>query len=641
MANKISFEVMVLTKGRWVIHSAYSENERAQAVRDAKALENLSTTTSVKVVREESSAQTGKVQEDNIYASSNLPDDQPQAKQDAIKKDAIKKKAPGATPPAAKTKLKSVSKPNPQKDHNAMQPGKDIPEEMEEYNPDDDSKKSLSIFGIFLRILIIILVSVLLSFAVAASAYGLLNGSSLGVNFQTNIYIGLFIVTFAVSFIAMTSSLLSKAKFLAPEAPALVETSSERKFKSKLHSSKSSDYKQNIENEEFPDEETISDEEPEREIGADISIVDATRVEEHSEFIMRFLVNAMEEAAVDKAKLDNFNRFGINLFIAGACETLAQHHLLDAGSIAKIMIAPITFMGFKSKDAEAFAGKVEGYLLTDSKYMLMYQAGRSALDNVFRDTVDRPMTLKQALEDWNKPKEAKDDPNAPITVMFADIAGSTNMTQTLGDSVAQQVVRTHNRIVRGALKRFSGKEVKHTGDGIMASFTITSNSIEATAKMQMDTLQHNIENPDLPLGLKIGLNTGEAIAEDNDLFGTTVQLAARIVDKAQAGQIFVSETVHGICGGKTFEFVSRGSFDLKGFGGDPTLYELAWNKDAPPEPLAIEDPETGGSATEEPETGDRNLENPIEEETEIGADLKIGNSLGGVHNQGIPKSLEM
>ena len=142
------------------------------------------------------------------------------------------------------------------------------------------------------------------------------------------------------------------------------------------------------------------------------------------------------------------------------------------------------------------------------------------------------------------------------------------MTQAMGDAGAQKVVRIHNRVVREALSANAGKEVKHTGDGIMASFNKTSDGVDASIQMQRETALHNINNPDLPLHMKIGLNAGEPIAEDNDLFGTTVQLSARIVDKASADEIFVSEIVRGICSGKNFEFTNRGGYPMKGFGDD-------------------------------------------------------------------------
>jgi adenylate cyclase len=95
--------------------------------------------------------------------------------------------------------------------------------------------------------------------------------------------------------------------------------------------------------------------------------------------------------------------------------------------------------------------------------------------------------------------------------------------------------------------------------------------------MQMGTVIHNQQNPNLPLHLKIGLNAGEPIAEDGDLFGTMVQLSARIVDKASADQIYVSEIVRGLCAGKDYSFVSRGGFEMKGFSDETVLYEVMWN----------------------------------------------------------------
>jgi len=72
------------------------------------------------------------------------------------------------------------------------------------------------------------------------------------------------------------------------------------------------------------------------------------------------------------------------------------------------------------------------------------------------------------------------------------------------------------------------------------------------------------------------------------LFGTTVQMAARIVDKAQADQIFVSEIVRGICAGKPIRFNNRGAFEMKGFDGGVVLYEVVWQTEAAAAPAAAE-----------------------------------------------------
>ncbi len=293
--------------------------------------------------------------------------------------------------------------------------------------------------------------------------------------------------------------------------------------------------------------------------------------------LLTFLGEALEQIPPDKKNFDTFNKFGVSLYIAGACEGLCQKRNLDPRSASRILTGAAEVLGYEKTDAARFADKYENYLVSDSRYMQMFQSGRNSMITAIEDgdAANPGQLLDSALTDWNKPK-AKEDKTGPITVMFTDMVGSTALTQTMGDAVAQQVVRAHNRVVREALAQYGGKEVKHTGDGIMASFSTTSNGVEAAIDIQLGTEKHNQNNPDLPLKIKIGINAGEPIAEDNDLFGTTVQLSARIVDKAQADQIFVSDVVRGICAGKDIEFKSLGPFEMKGFKGGVEVYEVIW-----------------------------------------------------------------
>lgn len=297
--------------------------------------------------------------------------------------------------------------------------------------------------------------------------------------------------------------------------------------------------------------------------------------EKQKAYMMNFLSEALKSVGSDNKKMDNFNKFGVNLFLAGACETLSEKRDLDMKSRSKVLADSVRVMGFKKSHASTFADKYEEYLLQDPRYMQMFQAGRNAMNTHFQDPAASAKHLETAMSEWNQPKK-KEAQSGPITVLFTDIAGSTAMTQALGDAGAQEVVRAHNRVVRAALTAFNGREVKHTGDGIMASFSRVTDGVDAAIQMQRETMQHNAQNPELPLHLKIGLNAGEPIVEDNDLFGTVVQLSARIVDKAQADQIFVSEIVRGICTGKSYQFQSKGGYEMKGFEGPMTLYEVMW-----------------------------------------------------------------
>ena len=164
------------------------------------------------------------------------------------------------------------------------------------------------------------------------------------------------------------------------------------------------------------------------------------------------------------------------------------------------------------------------------------------------------------------------------TILFTDMASSTGLTQQLGDAAAQEVRRAHNDIVRGALSANNGSEIKHTGDGIMASFTTASSGLDCAIAIQRGVATHKQEHPDSPLGVYIGLNAGEPIAEDDDLFGTSVNLAARICDHAEPGQILASNVVRELAAGKDFLFADLGETELRGFEDPVKLWELRWRE---------------------------------------------------------------
>ena len=163
------------------------------------------------------------------------------------------------------------------------------------------------------------------------------------------------------------------------------------------------------------------------------------------------------------------------------------------------------------------------------------------------------------------------------TILFTDIVGSTDMTQRLGDARAMEVVRTHDAIVRGHLAQRRGNEVKHTGDGIMASFASVSRAIECAIAIQRALRAHSAD-AEHPILIRIGVSAGEPVSEGDDLFGAAVQLAARACNHAAAGSILVSTAVRELCVGKGFTFEARGPFELKGFEALVPLFEVHWRE---------------------------------------------------------------
>ncbi|HYM15615.1 MAG TPA: adenylate/guanylate cyclase domain-containing protein [Dehalococcoidia bacterium] len=163
------------------------------------------------------------------------------------------------------------------------------------------------------------------------------------------------------------------------------------------------------------------------------------------------------------------------------------------------------------------------------------------------------------------------------TVLFTDIVGHTEMMQRLGDARGRDVLRAHERITRETLSAHGGTEVKTMGDGFMASFGSVTSAIECAISLQRAFATHTVSMPE-PLHVRVGLNAGEPIEEDGDLFGATVILASRIAARAGADEILIPEPVRHLLSGKTFMFSDRGEYEMKGFDDAVRLYEVHWQE---------------------------------------------------------------
>jgi class 3 adenylate cyclase len=161
------------------------------------------------------------------------------------------------------------------------------------------------------------------------------------------------------------------------------------------------------------------------------------------------------------------------------------------------------------------------------------------------------------------------------TILFTDIEDSTSLTQRLGDAGAMAVLRTHDEIVREALHRHGGSEVKHTGDGVMASYHSVVDGVGSAIRIQRGVAQA-AEQQSLPLRVRIGLSAGEPVTERDDLFGAAVQLAARLCASADPGSILVSGAVRDLAYGKGFTFRDRGRMTFKGFDEPIQAFEVDW-----------------------------------------------------------------
>ena len=162
------------------------------------------------------------------------------------------------------------------------------------------------------------------------------------------------------------------------------------------------------------------------------------------------------------------------------------------------------------------------------------------------------------------------------TILFTDVVNSTTLTQLLGDEAALAILGVHDTIVRDALSALGGREIKHTGDGIMASFISAANAVRCAIQIQRELDKHAKANPDRSLKVRVGAAAGEPVEQHNDLFGSTVQLASRLCTHAQPDQILVSNAIAELCLGKGLLFEDLGEVTLKGFRSPVRAHAAAW-----------------------------------------------------------------
>jgi class 3 adenylate cyclase len=160
-------------------------------------------------------------------------------------------------------------------------------------------------------------------------------------------------------------------------------------------------------------------------------------------------------------------------------------------------------------------------------------------------------------------------------ILFTDLCDSTVQTQTLGDQGHLAILREHDDIVRAALTAHSGREIKNTGDGIMASFRSVVSAVDCAISIQRSLAGRN-RDAAVPFEVRIGISAGEPLADHNDLFGAAVQLAARLCGVAAPGSVAVSTAVRELCIGKRLQFECASPIALKGYAEPVQVHQVIW-----------------------------------------------------------------
>ncbi len=251
---------------------------------------------------------------------------------------------------------------------------------------------------------------------------------------------------------------------------------------------------------------------------------------------------------------------------------VAQAHLADIAIQDEFDVQFLAYW-FDADQGEAFclAKAPEGEAMT-----AVHRASHGLVPNEIISVSE-----SDVLRFLGRMNEAGDDTwrNPFRTIMFTDLEGSTSILQSAGQAAFMVLLTEHDLIIRRELVAWHGREVKHTGDGIMASFEDVANALDCAIAIQAGFEARGAEAPAPELRVRIGIAAGEPVDHNDDLFGSTVTLASRICDAADAGHILTSDLVCELGSQQGFAFEGGRNVLLKGFAEPMSVFELVQKRD--------------------------------------------------------------
>jgi class 3 adenylate cyclase len=259
--------------------------------------------------------------------------------------------------------------------------------------------------------------------------------------------------------------------------------------------------------------------------------------------------------------------------IAGvSAEQVAEAHLKDLAIQDRYGVKFLTYWFDEARGTNFCLVQAPDRQTVDRVHREAHGAVASTMVEVDLATVEAFLGRVSDPEPSTPGRAAELDPGFRA-VMFTDIVGSTEMTARLGDRRAVEIVRAHDTLVRRALGGHGGREVKHTGDGIMASFAGVAAAVACARAILAAFADFNRASSE-PLRVRIGLHAGEPVEDSNDLFGATVQLAARLCQAAEPDTAVASGEVRAACADDS-GWTALGERWLKGFSAPVPLFRAA------------------------------------------------------------------
>ena len=250
-------------------------------------------------------------------------------------------------------------------------------------------------------------------------------------------------------------------------------------------------------------------------------------------------------------------------------EQVAQAHLADVGVAAGFGVQFLAYW-FDADQAQAFclAKAPTGDSLT-----AVHRATHGLIPNeIISVSEDSVLRLLGRMSETGSETGAVSPFRA---IMFTDLRGSTTILDEVGQAAFMVLLTEHDLIIRRALVAAHGREVKHTGDGFMAAFDDVPSALQCAMAIQAGFERRSAEGGTPDLRVRIGIAAGEPVDHNDDLFGSTVTLASRICDAADAGRILASDVVHEIGAQGGFAFDGGRDVALTGFAGPVRVFELS------------------------------------------------------------------